>query len=386
MIDVAKLRADTPSCEFVCHLNNAGSALPPRVVVDRVVEHLRLEEQIGGYEAHAQVEVEIERVYESIARLIGANTAEIAVVESATQAWSAALRSLSFGAGDRILTCASEYASNAIALLQVCKRTGASLEVVPDDAHGQIDLAALEALLDERVRLVSIVYIPTQGGLVNPVADVARLARRVGALVLVDACQAVGQLPIDVRELDCDFLSATGRKFLRGPRGTGFLYVREQLISALEPFPLDLHSATWTSATTYEPRMDAKRFEYWERSYAGMLGLGVAVEYAQAIGVPAMQTRVRMLAERLRTGLAERPGVAVADLGVERGAIVTFAVDGADHAAIAASLRASGINISVTARAAAVLDLGRRNYESLLRASPHAYNTEAEVDRLLAAL
>jgi cysteine desulfurase/selenocysteine lyase len=388
LIDVERVRADTPGCRDVVHLNNAGASLPPRVVVDTVVEHLELEARIGGYAAGDAVAERSAAVYRSVAALVGAEPDEIALAENATRAWDMVFYALAsrFEPGDRILTSRSEYASNVIAFLQASRRTGAVVEVVPDDEHGQLSVDALRDMLDERARLVAISWIPTQGGLVNPAAAVGAVAREAGVPYLLDACQAAGQLPIDVDVLGCDFLSATGRKYLRAPRGTGLLYVRREWIEQLEPPFLDVHAARWVRDDTIEIRDDARRFESWERSVANQLGLGAAVDYALAIGVDAIAERVTMLGESLRERLRAVPGVTLHDLGLERCGIVTFTLDREDPFALAARLRAQAINISVSTIDFARYDLGARNLDAVARASVHYYNTEDELDRLTDAL
>jgi selenocysteine lyase/cysteine desulfurase len=383
MIDVERMRAETPGTAHVAHLNNAGAALPPRAVLDAVVGHLQREAEIGGYEAAAEREDRSEHTYDALARLLNAHRDEIAVVENATRAWDMAFYSFRFAPGDRILTGRAEYASNWIALKQVTDRAGARVDVVPDDEHGQIDVRALERMLDDDVRLVSLVHVPTQSGLVNPAAEVGRVTRAAGVPLLLDACQSAGQLPLDVEALGCDVLSGTGRKFLRGPRGTGFLYVRRGLIEELEPPLLDMHAAAWLADSGYRIRADARRFENWESYCAGKIGLGVAVDYALAVGIDDIWARIRELAGRLRAALDELDGVTLLDRGLVLGATVVFTVRGQEPEHVARHLGERGVNVSVMTRESAQLDFGPRGIESAVRASVHYYNDDSDLTRLV---
>ena len=243
-IDIERARRDTPATDSILHFNAAGAALMPTPVLQAQLRHLQLEADTGGYEAAAAEDARIEAIYDSIARLLNADRAEIALVQNATVAWDMAFYSVGFAPGDRILTAEAEYASNYIAFLQVARRTGAVIDIVPSDAAGELDIDALERMIDPRVKLIAITHVPTNGGLVNPAAEVGRIARAHGILYLLDACQSVGQMPIDVAAIGCDMLSATGRKYLRGPRGTGFLYVRRGVLDRLEPPLLDMQAAT----------------------------------------------------------------------------------------------------------------------------------------------
>ncbi|HTE79497.1 MAG TPA: aminotransferase class V-fold PLP-dependent enzyme [Reyranella sp.] len=385
-LDFARLRAETPGCAHVLHLNAAGSSLPSRRTLDATLGHLQLEAEIGGYEAADKACATLDGFYPSIGRLIGAEPGEIAYVENATRAWDLAFYSLDFKPGDRILTCVSEYSSNYISYLQVAKKTGAEIVVVPDDAHGQIDLAALERAIDRRTKLISISHIPTQGGLVQPAEAVGKIANEAGVMYILDACQSVGMMPIDVNRLGCDFLSATGRKYMRGPRGTGFLYARTRTTAQIEPIFLDNHAARWTGDNEYAAIADAKRFENWERYFAGVIGLKVAADQANELGMDGVWARLRELADGLRARLKTLKGITLTDLGVTKGAIVTFAVAGADHNALKQALRAKGINVSVSTQFSSRLDLKGRGLKDVMRASVHVYNTEEELDRFVSEL
>jgi selenocysteine lyase/cysteine desulfurase len=385
-IDLARARRETPGAAGVLHFNNAGAALMPTPVLEAQINRLRQEAAIGGYEAADAADERREAVYASIARLINGEQREIALVENATVAWDLAFYSISFRPGDRILTAQAEYASNYIAFLQVARRTGAVIEVVPSDGSGALDVAALERMIDDRVRLIAITHVPTNGGLVNPAAEVGRIARRHGILYLLDACQSVGQMPIDVAAIGCDMLSATGRKYLRGPRGCGFLYVRSGVLDRLEPPFLDLQAATWVAPDRYEMRPDARRFENWENNVAAQLGLGAAVDYALGWGLAAIEARVVALAEDLRERLRAIPGVTVTDIGSKRCGIVTFTVGGRAGEEIVAALHQRKINTVTSSPRSTLLDATARRLPPVVRASVHYYNSEDEVARFAGAI
>jgi len=385
-IDVARARADTPGCaENRVHLNAAGSSLVPRPVLDAVVGHLELESRFGGYEAEDAAAERLDAAYPALACLLGCERGEVAIVENATRAWDMAFYSLPFKAGDRILTATAEYESNYLAYLQVCHRIGARVEPVPDDEHGQISVAALEQMLDDRVRLISITHVPTNGGLVNPAERVGAVARP-GIPFLLDACQSLGQMPLDVGRIGCDVLSATGRKYLRGPRGTGVLYVRRSLAETLEPPFVDLRAAEWLAPDRYRLAPGARRFENWESFVAGRAGLAAAAEYALGLGLEPIADRIRHLADRLRELLATIPGVEVRDRGVDRCGIVSFTVAGVPAPEAVSELARQGVHVVASRRSSTLLDMDARGLDALVRASVHYYNTDEELDRAAAAV
>jgi len=358
----------------------------PESVLRTVTRHLELEARAGGYEAARRETQRVEAVYSSAAKLLGCDSNEIAVVENATRAWDMGFYAIPFRPGERILTSQVEYASNFIAYLQVAQRQGVTVEVIPTDEHGQVSVEALSAMMNERVRLVAITHVPTNGGLVNPAAAIGRVAKAWGALYLLDACQSVGQLPVDVREIGCDLLSATSRKYLRGPRGVGLLYVSSAVLESLEPPFLDLHAATWVAPDRFEMRPDARRFENWESSIALKLGFGAAIDYALAWGLEATWARVRALGAALRTHLEAVPGVNLHDLGREPCGIVSFTLSGVSADTVKDALGAQQITVNVSRAPSTLLDMEARGLRELVRASVHYYNSEEEVARLCAAL
>jgi len=384
--EIAALRDETPGCRSIVHLNNAGAALISEPVLARHIAHLEREARIGAYEAAREAADEIAGVYRAVAELIGCTPEEIALAPNATWAWSQAFLAIPLARGDRILTARSEYASNYIAYLKRAKEVGASIDVIADDAHGQIDTDALARAIDERVRLIALPHVPTNGGLVNPVAEVGRIARAHGIPFLLDACQSVGQLHVDVDEIGCDMLATTSRKFLRGPRGIGCLYVRKSWLERLEPPVIDPRGAQWTGADRYELASDAHRFETWEYSVAGALAFGLAVRRARTLGMSRIERRIVALAARLRGALAGLPGVHIHDLGERKCGIVTFTLDRLPADAAMTALIARGFNVNITKPEFTLLDMQRRGLPDLVRASVHYYNTVGEIDAFCAAV
>jgi selenocysteine lyase/cysteine desulfurase len=385
-IDIDALRALTPGCTHRNHLNNAGAALLSAPTITAMTDFLGREAQIGGYEAAEEAADEIGAVYTLLAGLIGASAEQVALFDNSTHAWNAAFYSVPLRAGDRILTGRDEYGSNVLAYLQVTERTGAELVVVPDDETGQIDIDALANLIDDRTKLIGLTWVPTSGGLVNPAVDVGRLARAADVLYLLDATQVVGQFPVDVSDIGCDMLTGTGRKFLRGPRGTGFLYVSKRALDRLVPFVAEIESATWDGGRSFTWVDGARRFETWENSYVNVLGLGAAVRQAHDVGMDRIGRRSAALGAMLRRGLADIPGVSLHDLGREQCAIVTVRVAGVDSGEVAKALAREGINASTTVAEHTQFDAEVRDVHPLVRFSPHYYNTEAEIDQAVEAI
>ena len=386
--DLAALRAETPGCAIRCHLNNAGAALMPQPVLEAAQKYLTLEAEIGGYEA-AEMEAEaIEAVYEELATLVGSKPSNLALVENATAAFAQALSAIPWQAGDVLLTSRNDYVSNQLMFLSLEKRLGVRVVHAPDRPEGGIDPQAAEELLDRHhPRLVAVTWIPTNSGLVQPVDVLGAQCRSRDILYLVDACQAVGQAPIDTEALGCDFLSATGRKYLRAPRGTGFLYVSDRALEAgLEPLFIDLKGAEWTAPKEYRPIPSARRFENWEFPYALVLGLGAAAAYANRLGLETLQREARARSAALREGLAHFPQLRVLDQGTELAAMVTFTTEVIEPKALHQTLLERRINTSLSWRNYATLDFVDKGVDWALRVSPHYYNSPEEITLFLDAL
>ncbi len=385
---VARWRADTPGAATRVHLNNAGAALMPSVVKDAITAHLGRESLEGGYEAADAAADAVERAYADLARLVGATPGEVAIAPSATHAFALALSAFDFAPGDVILTSSDDYISNQLMYLSLAQRRGVRVVRAPDAPEGGVDVDAFDALLRrERPRLAALTWVPTNSGLVQPAAAVGARCRAAGVPYLLDACQAVGQLPVDVEALGCDYLSTTARKFLRGPRGIGFLVVRAPAL-ARGDFPLyvDMRGARWTADDAFALVEDARRFEAWEFPYALVLGLGAAARYAQEVGVARGGERAARLAALARERFAAIPGVRSLDHARTLCAIATFAVEGRLGRDLVVALRERGINTSAQTRGDALIDLTRKGADSLIRVSPHYYNTEEEVASAARAL
>ena len=387
-VEIEHFRSETPGVQHRIHFNNAGAALMPQPVIDAFQQHFQLEIEMGGYEAEAAAHAEIEGFYMAMAQLLNCQPRNIAYAASATDAYNRALSSIHFAKGDVILTTNNDYASNQIAFLELQKWFGVQVVRAEDAPEGGVDVDSMQHLIQKhRPKLVAVTHVPTSSGLVQPVAEIGQICKENNIWYLVDACQSSGQIPLDVQHIHCDFLSATFRKFLRGPRGAGFLYVSDKALNAgLEPLFVDLLSATWTSPDVYELRPDARRFELWERPHTLMLGSKAAIEYALQIGLPQIATRVKYLADLCREELGSIPGIQNLDKGKERCGITTYVIKGWEANALKAKLQEHTINTSIAIRTGAQLDFAEKGVDWALRVSPHYYNTEEEVNILVGIL
>ncbi len=385
MIDINAVRRNTEGIQYVTHFNNAGSSLMPKSVAYAMTDYLHEEIRYGGYETMEKYQTDISLIYKHLAKMLNAQTSEIALLQSASLAWLKVFFSIPFRKGDKILVSRADYITNYLSYLQVQERHKIEIEVIPDDSFGQTSPEALANMIDSKVKLISITHIPSAGGLVNPVEEIGKIAKEKGILYMLDACQSVGQMPMDVQKIGCDILTATGRKYMRAPRGTGFVYVNQKLLDEkiLTPIFLDGRSASWTDEKNYVLHPNAQVFENFENHWAGLLGLGKATEYAMEIGLENIWERIQTLSQNLRKQLSEIQGVSVKDQGEKLCGIVTFEVAGKNPETILQTLKAKNINVSLAKKQSTLLDMKNRNLDSLVRASVHYFNTEEEIGKLV---
>lgn len=387
-MNLDKIRGETPGCEQRIHLNSAGASLMPKTVIEAVESHFNLEASIGGYEAESEAADEIAMAYEHVSKLLGTTTFNIAFSEHATASFVAAISSVRFAPGSVLLTTLNDYVSNQIQYLALAQRFGVEVVRAPEALEGGVDLTAMEALIHRlRPKLVAVTHIPTNSGLVQNVEAIGAMCRAEDILYLVDGCQSIGQMPVDVETIGCDYFSATARKYLRGPRGAGFLYVSDRVLaSGYEPLFPDLRGADWIAPDVYQPAPDAKRFETWEFAWGLVRGTGEAARYALELGLEPIRDRAWKLAAHLRKLLSDHDRVKVLDRGAVLGATVTASVDGWAPANLVRELRARGINTTGQARIDAIIDYAEKGIDGSLRISPHYFNTEEELSTFVNAL
>jgi len=382
-LDIEKLRADTPGTQAVIHFNNAGCSLPVKETIDIITEYLQLEATLGGYEVKNKYENIINDFYSEAAELINAGKDEIAIVSNASDGVNKILHSIQWKAGDVLLTTEVEYGNCYLNYLKLKEEKGIIVKIVPSDHDGNILLKKMEEMISSKVKLIAVTHIPTNSGLIMPAEKIGNIAKKHNILFLLDACQSVGHIPVDVKKIQCDFLSTTSRKYLRGPRGMGFIYARKEILEKLKPSTLDMVTAHWQDADNYALDCNIKIFEQWEKSYALLLGFSKALSYLNNLGVENTWKRIQYLSTYLRSQLEQTGGIEVTDIGKEQCGIVTFSVAGIDSEKLVNALLKHGINLSTSLRFSTVLDMDKRGLTGVCRASIHYFNTKEEIDILI---
>lgn len=383
-MDIDQIRKDTPGCGDKLFLNTAGSSLMPYSVNRKIKDYLDQEEQIGGYKTEELREKEIAGFYSETAKLIGCKPKNIAFAHDATDAYAKALSSINFQKGDTIVTTDDDYASNHIQFLSLKKRHNLKIHRIKNLENGDLDLEDfLKLVKTQTPKLTAVTHVPTNSGLIQDIVAIGEICKEYNILYLVDACQSVGQIEVDVNTIQCGFLTATGRKFLRGPRGTGFLYVSDQLLEkGFEPVFIDGGGAIWTEVDKYKSFNTAQRFQTWESPYALMVGLSEAIRYANVMGIDKISAYNARLMNKLRTNLTEISDVQLFDKGSQRCNLLTFRKLGKSLERITRILDENQVYYSISNKEWGLLDYRKKGVEWTIRLSPHYFNNLDEMDRV----
>lgn len=383
-MNIDKIRNESPSCEEQLFVNSAGASIPPSIVTKTIIDYLKKEEQVGGYKLMDIEKENLEEFYNISAQLIHAEPRNMAFASSATDAFGKALSAIPFQNGDIILTTDNDYVSNHIQYNSLKERFDIQVKRIRSLANGDLDIEHMEALINERQpRLCAISHIPTNSGLVQDAEAVGRVCKKYEVLYLLDACQSVGQMDVNVDKIGCQLLSMTGRKFMRAPRGTGFLYVADELLDQdFSPLVMDSFGCSWHSTNGFSPSPTAKRFELWEKSDALKLGMKEAIRYALQVGMDNIEDYNSMIRERLISNLDSITGVELYDLGSQRANIITLRKASVGREQFCLALDKAEVKYSITSKESAFIDFDKKGIDWAIRLSPHYFNTLSEMDRL----
>ncbi len=352
------------------YLNHAACGLLPDAALHAMHGYALREQALGAYGAARQVQAEIEQLYQGIAATIHAQPQDIALTQGNSDGWSLVVSAMDWSGGGRILAPRSEWGGNLGILMQLSAQCGVQVEEIPSDADGAVDLEALETLLRTPASLVVLTWMPANSPLVQPAEAVGALCAQAGVPLLVDAAQAVGQWPVDVRQLQCAALTAPGRKWLRGPRGTGFVYVHPDFLPRLRPLTADHFSRPWQTGNTWTYRADARRLEQSEASVALRLGLGAALAAWNALGMERIHGEIQKRADWLRDGLDCLPGIRAHRSGRHASSgIVTLECSRHDAAALHRGLQERGVEAALSPVAFTPWDMQARGLSAVLRLS-----------------
>lgn len=385
-MNIEQLRKDTPHCNDLTHFNNAGAALPSKFVNESILEFLEAESRIGGYEIVEERAKQIGEFYTEAAALIKASPDEIAITDSASTAFSKAIFSIPFKLGDKIITSELEYGNNFLNYLKLKKEKGIEIITIRGNEASPISIEELKNAIDSKVKLIAITHMPTSSGVIAPVKEIGKIAKENGILYLVDTCQSIGQFPVYVDELQCDFLNATSRKYLRGPRGLGFLYVRKRILASLDPFSFEMLGAEWKSQERYDLNYSSKMFETYEKPYAFLIGFSAAIKYANQLGIENIWQRISYLSNYLREQLGNVSGVKLYDGSGLRSGIISFTKDGVDPFKMHKELQDKKINSSVLYQFTSLLEMQKKNLVNGNRLSLHCYNTKTEINKVVSEI
>jgi cysteine desulfurase/selenocysteine lyase len=395
--DVERVRREFPILRVqvngrpLAYLDNAASAQHPQSVIDaesRYYAEIHANVHRGVHTLSQRATDAYEGARDKVRRFINAaSTREIVFVRGTTEAINLVAQSYGrprLARGDEILVTWLEHHANIVPWQLLCEQTGAVLRVAPIDERGEVDLAGYERLLSPRTRIVAIAHVSNSLGTVLPVARMIAMARSRGAIVLLDGAQAVPHMRVDVRALDCDFYAFSGHK-MYAPTGTGVLYGRETLLESMPPWQGggDMILTVSFEKTTYNAL--PHKFEAGTPNIAGVVGLGAAVDYLEALGIETAAAYEHELLQHASQALAAVPGLRLIGTAREKSALVAFVLDGVHAHDLGTILDAEGIAIR-TGHHCAMPVMDFFHVPATARASFCFYNTHEEVDRLVAAV
>lgn len=361
------------------YLNNAGAALMSEKTYNIIMSHMKLEMELGAYQAAQSVKSEIEQFYLNAAKLINANSVdEIAFMDSASRGWNMAIYGLRMSAKDTIITLSSEFGTNLITIFDKAKKANANVKILNCDINGDFSLNELEECLKKGAKFIAISHVVAHGSIINPVEEIGKLAKQYGCTYIVDGCQAVGQIPVNIDMLNCDAYITTGRKWLRGPRGTGFLYINK--MAEIDTTQLDLASADLIfdkdlNISDIQIRNDAKRFELWERSIANVLGLSNAIQ--ESFFHDSMLNNMRNHVNLIRSEIIDNRNFTLIGKEKSESLIIGFYLNNPEKESIVErSFKDVDISISTMHDWDCPLHFPKNGATKIFRIAPHYYTDE----------
>ena len=388
-------RKDFPllMAQDIAYLDNAATAQRPQCVLD-AVNRFYCEQNANPLRGLYPLSVAATDAYENaraaVRRFLNAgSTSEIVFTRNTTEGLNLAAYSYGLShirAGDEVVVSILEHHSDLLPWQMVCRQTGAALKFLECEPDGSLDLNRAETVITDKTKLVAVTHVSNVIGRVNPIRQLADIAHRHGAVIVVDGAQSTPHIPVDVQALDADFLAFSGHK-VYGPMGIGVLYGKRALLEEMPPF---LTGGEMIESVTREGAVFAElphKFEAGTVNAAGAAGLRAAIEYVESVGFDAMHRQELALTQRTLAGMADMPHIHVigSDRAEEHNGIVTFTVEGVHPHDVSEILACDGVDVRAGHHCAQPL-LQHLGYSATVRASFAFYNTENEVDRLLQSL
>jgi cysteine desulfurase / selenocysteine lyase len=368
------------------YLNNAGAGIMSTKTYEVIINYLKLEREIGAYHAAAKSKTLSDNFYINAAKLINANSpSEIAYMDSASRGWNMIVYGTPLKKGDTILTLSSEFGTNLITLFNYAKLNDFKVCVIKCDINGSFLIEEIENKLKEGAKLIAISHAVAHGSIINPVEEIGKLAKKYGAYYIVDGCQTVGQIKVDVQSIQCDAYMTTGRKWLCGPRGTGFLYVKSS--SQMRTTQLDLASADLIfddnlNLIRIEVRNDAKQFELWEKSFANLLGLSSAIEECLESKIEVISVKIQELSNKLRFAASSNENIKLIGKTISLSGILGFYLDDySKESYVQNEFDKFDLRISTMSDWDCPMHFPKNGANKIFRLSPHFYTDNDTIEK-----